>query len=46
MLLFKYTYHQKNNFPLFRIYDLFAHLYGIKITSKINLKNSYHQIKI
>jgi hypothetical protein len=36
----------KNKYPLPRVDDLFDHLHGSKIFSKINLKSGYNQIRI
>jgi len=35
----------KNKYPLIRIYDLFDHLKGERIFSKIELKLCYHQVR-
>ena len=36
----------KNKFPLSCVDDIFEHLHGSKIFSKIDLKSGYHQIRI
>jgi hypothetical protein len=36
----------KNKYPLPQVDDLFDHLYGSKIFSKIDLKSGYNQIRI
>jgi hypothetical protein len=36
----------KNKYPLPRIEDLFDHMRGAKIFSKIDLRSGYHQLKI
>src|SRR3954468_3166405 len=36
----------KNKYPLPKIEDLFDHLTGAKVFSKIDLRTSYHQLKI
>ena len=36
----------KNKYPLPMINDLFDHLQGAKVFSKINLRSGYHQLKI
>ena len=42
--LYKLT--TKNNYPLPRIDDLFNHLQGSTMFSKINLRSGYHQLRI
>ena len=36
----------KNKYPLPMINDLFDHLQGAKVFSKIDLRSGYHQLKI
>ncbi|XP_073133233.1 uncharacterized mitochondrial protein AtMg00860-like [Henckelia pumila] len=36
----------KNKYPLPRIYDLFDHLQGTSIYSKIDLWSGYHQLRV
>ena len=36
----------KNKYPLLMINDLFDHLQGAKVFSKIDLRSGYHQLKI
>ena len=36
----------KNKYPLSRIEDLFNQMRGAKVFSKIELRSSYHQLKI
>ncbi|GKF02372.1 putative reverse transcriptase domain-containing protein [Tanacetum coccineum] len=36
----------KNRYPLLRIDDLFDHLQGLKVYSKIDLKSGYHQLRV
>jgi hypothetical protein len=36
----------KNKYPLPRIEDLFDQMRGAKVFSKIDLRSSYHQMKI
>jgi hypothetical protein len=36
----------KNKYPLPHIEDLFDHMRGARVFSKINLRSGYHQIKI
>ena len=36
----------RNQYPLPRIDDLFYQLHGVRVFSKIDLRSSYHQLKI
>ena len=36
----------KNRYPLPRIDDLFDHLRGARVYSKIGLRTSYHQLRV
>jgi hypothetical protein len=36
----------KNKYPLPRIEDLFDHMRGARVFSKIDLRSGYHQMKI
>jgi hypothetical protein len=36
----------ENKYPLPRIYDMFDHLRGACVFSKIDLRSGYHQLKV